>query len=222
VGLAALKTKLISRKIYPQMKKTLIFSTILVSFSLILFSCQKNEDAHPEDFVIPMNKEVVLTKPNGVKITASDVYSRKNTFRREIKINAGENNTQLSPIYMTFVSDSDDNIYEKMKSHPYSVNGEFTIETEGQVILRKKVVNGVWKKSELIAFQVSSAPGPKSNPKVPCSVGTVHDCVAWEIDDMNWIEYGLCLASAPGCYGGLWASCAWEVCHNHMQYTNPN
>lgn len=39
---------------------------------------------------------------------------------------------------------------------------------------------------------------------------------------MNWIDYALCAASAPACYGGLWASCSWEVCHNHMKYTDPN
>lgn len=93
-----------------------------------------------------------------------------------------------------------------------------TIETEGQVILKRKVKNGIFQKSELIAFRV---PGPTYNPNVACTVGTVHDCVSWKIEDMNWIEYGACLVSAPACYATLWASCTWEVCHNHMQYINP-
>ena len=105
-----------------------------------------------------------------------------------------------------------------MATNPYSVNGLLTIETEGQVIMNKRVINGVWQKNEIVAYKV---PAPTYNANVACTGTTVHNCVSWEIEDMNWIEYGACLISAPACYATLWASCAWEVCHNHIQYTNP-
>jgi hypothetical protein len=88
----------------------------------------------------------------------------------------------------------------------------------GLLVLKKHIVNGAWGKTEIIA---SRLPGPIYNPNLACNAITIHDCVSYEIEDMNWIEYGACLVSAPACYATLWASCTWEVCHNHMQYTNP-
>jgi hypothetical protein len=106
-----------------------------------------------------------------------------------------------------------------MKNSPNTVNGTLQVEVEGQVIYKKRIINGVGQKGQKIPFK--SSDGINAS-RVPCTVSTVHDCVAWEIDDMNWIEYGACLVGAPACYATLWASCTWEVCHNGKQYTNPN
>ena len=54
-----------------------------------------------------------------------------------------------------------------------------------------------------------------------CSVESVHDCVSYKIEDMNLVEYGLCLASAPSCYAGVWAVCAYDVCVKGKTYINP-
>jgi uncharacterized protein YxeA len=206
------------------MKKIIFASSLLTTIVITFFACQKKEVQFDENFVLKKNEAFVKKLDNGGSITATDVYSKINSFRRAINIDAGPGKGKLPEIYLTFLSNDDENIYEKMKNNPYTVNGEFTVEAGGQVILRKKVVNGQWQKSDLISLSeayVNSEP-PHYNPNLKCTVKTVHDCVAWEIDDMNWIEYGLCLASAPGCYAGLWASCTWEVCHNHMEYKNPN
>jgi hypothetical protein len=191
------------------------FLTLICSLFLFAVSCEKGAINTSPDFVVAKNPDVTVTKPNGVSVTASDVYSRKSSFKRKISILSGRNTGNMPNVYITFISSDNDNIYEKMKTRPTEVNGNLIIETEGQVILTKRVVNGKWGGTKLI--------NPSSvKASAACTVSTVHDCVAWEIDDMNWIEYGACLLSAPGCYATLWASCTWEVCHNHKVYDNPN
>ena len=188
---------------------TLIFYTV---------SCEKSSKIANDDFLIPKNSDVTITKPNGLSVHVSDVFSKRTEFRRKITITPSNTSGNLSDIYVTFISSDGDNIYDKMKTNPTGVNGRLIIETEGQIILTKQVVNGKWgstkleKRNAAISRVVS----------VACTVKTIHDCVAWEIEDMNWIEYGACLVSAPACYATLWASCTWEVCHNHKTYVNPN
>lgn len=199
----------------------LICLTTLSSICIFsILSCNKVSDLKLNtDFVIEKNKPITILKDDGVSVTAIDIYSKKTSFRREITINGGINKEELAKIYITFTSSDNTNIYQMMISNPKSVNGEFTIETEGQVILKKKIKNGIWEMSEILTYKPMP---PNYNPKVPCAVSTIVDCIEWKLNDMNWIEYGGCCISAPACYANLWASCTWEVCHNHMQYTNPN
>jgi hypothetical protein len=197
----------------------IILTSLLISFFVLSFySCKKRSDALSADFVIPKNQAYTFTKDNGVKVTVSDIFSRVSSFKRKVNVNPGISKGKIEPIYISFISNSSENIYSQMKSHPNSVNGVLILETGGLLVLKKHIVNGAWGKTEIIA---SRLPGPIYNPNLACNAITIHDCVSYEIEDMNWIEYGACLVSAPACYATLWASCTWEVCHNHMQYTNP-
>jgi hypothetical protein len=199
------------------MKRIFFLSVTIASF--IVFACNK-EKSNSNEF-IPKNETVTIQGKNGITVTASDVYSMKSSFRREIQIVEPKTNTKFPKIFMNFQSDNTGNIYEQLKNRRESVNGTFTIETEGQVIFEKKIVNGIGQKGHNIKLK-TIFPNGSSRENVACTVTTVHDCVAWEIDDMNWIEYGFCLAGAPACYASLWASCTWEVCHNNKVYVNPN
>ena len=204
------------------MKKGL-FSFFILSFGILLFNftaCKKSADENTKDDHIPKNAAVTISGKNGITITATDVYSKKSSFKREILINNEAIGTSFPLIHMTFVSDDNDNIYEKIRNTPNLVNGVFTIEINEEIVLRKKIINGKGLKSELVKAKQGAV--TDMNQAVPCTVTTVHDCVAWEIDDMNWIEYAACLISAPACYAELWASCTCEVCHNGKRYVNPN
>lgn len=186
--------------------------------SSFIISCNKTSGTANENEFIPQNKSITIDGKNGITVTASDVYSKKSSFKRQIIIADPISNAKFPAIFITFISDNSSNIYEQFKNKKSSVSGEFTIEVDGQIILKKRIVNGVGLKTQLLSPQVSA----REAEAAPCNVSTVHDCVAWEIEDMNWVEYGFCLASAPGCYAGLWASCTWEVCHNGKTYVNPN
>ena len=195
---------------------------MITCFSLLIACSRSEKEVIDPDFVIARNAVTKVDGKDGVTITASDVFSRRSSFRREIEIQTKEAGN-LGKVYLTFTSADADNIYEKMRNSPNTVNGELTIETGGQVILRKKVVNGAWARTDVVAYKVDTNGSEEKRVNLAaCSVTTVHDCVAWEIDDMNWVEYGFCLAGAPACYAGLWASCTWEVCHNNKTYVNPN
>lgn len=194
------------------------FSIFLIMFTCLTMVACKKEKAKVEDEYIPKNETVIIQGKNGIIVTASDVYSKMSKFKRRIQIEYPEGNAKLPEIFISFESDDNDNIYKKFGESPNSISGFFLIETGGQVIYKKRIINGESQKGENIKYKV---PGPVYDPNVACTVSTVHNCVSWEIEDMNWIEYGACLISAPGCYATLWASCTWEVCHNHIRYTNP-
>jgi len=188
------------------------FSFLILSLGLIFItSCKKAETPNP-DFYVPQNKSITVEGKNGITLTASDVYSRKSSFKRQIDLNDPISKRSFQTIYQTFISDTDIDVYEKIKSDPNSINGTFTIEVDGQIVFFRKIVNGVSQKPNFEEFDISQ------RATIPCNLTTIHDCVAWTIDDMNWIEYGACLLTAPGCYATLWASCTWEVCHNHVPH----
>lgn len=201
------------------MKKIITSAAFSVLFmTILIIGCSKSNETANENEFIPLNKSVTIEGKNGITVTASDVYSKKSSFRRQIIINDPKSDVKLPAFFITFVSDNSTNIYDQFANNKSSINGEFAIEVDGQVILKKRIENGVGAKSKLFAFN----PIGRAEMAAPCNVTTVHDCVAWEIEDMNWVEYGFCLAGAPACYAGLWASCTWEVCHNGRTYVNPN
>lgn len=196
------------------MRKLLFLSMFTCALAI---SCSKQDTRTNQDVTPAANAPFTVEGRNGITVTASDVYSVKTSFRREIEIKDPQKNVSFPKLYLTFVSSGEENVYQQMKERPNTVNGEFTIETAGQVIYKRAIVNGKAQKGIKLPFRTAS-----TEMAAPCTVTTVHDCVAWEIDDMNWIEYGACLVSAPGCYATLWASCTWEVCHNGKTYVNPN
>ena len=189
---------------------------LTVSLLFLISACKKQSHSEQVEF-IPENAPLTIQGQDGISVTASDVYSKKSSFRREIIVNNANTESQVLKAYVTFISDNSENIYSQLKSKRNEVSGTFTIETEGQVIYKKRIINGIEQKGEKVALNLAS----KALPVVPCTVTTVHDCVSWKIDDMNWIDYTLCLASAPGCYAGLWASCTWDVCKRGIKYENP-
>lgn len=77
--------------------------------------------------------------------------------------------------------------------------------------MTQKVIYGYWR--SVVGKVIATVDmDPLNDPKVPCTVTTVYDCVSWEIEEMNWIEYRGCIVGAPVCYATLWASCTREVC----------
>ena len=203
------------------MLKKILWGVALCSLFITLLSMSLPKKSNSK-IVIPKNEPTIIKGKNGISVLATDVESNFSNFKRAIKITSTENKSISLKFVLSYTSDNiNENIYETLKYNPNTFNGNFTIETEGQEIYNVRIENG---KAQRVVRKILSAvaPPPVYDANVACGVGTVHDCVSYKIEEMNWIEYGICLASAPGCYAGIWASCTWEVCHNHMRYTDPN
>lgn len=100
---------------------------------------------------------------------------------------------------------------EIMKDLPTKINsfnGTFIIEVEGQILHKSIIKDGIVKESEIKKFEISEF----ARISYPCTVDGITSCADDQINDMNWIEYGFCLASAPACLAELYLSCGWENC----------
>ena len=201
-------------------KKALLTLTLAFSFfSYQQAFCQEAE------FVIPKNEDVTIEGKDGIIITASDVYSMTSKLKRKITIYDTKTKTMIGEAFIKFESsNSSDNIYTMLQNDPAGFSGFISIEFEDQVVYVKNIINGNPVKGDQFASKQAfqQGPGPVYNPNLRCTLRNIHDCVAYNIEKLNWFQLGICLASAPACYGKHWATCGWEVCHNHMQYTNPN
>jgi hypothetical protein len=204
-------------------KKTLPFFILLIAFTLLIIqSCSKQtNDASDE---IPKNEKLTITGKGGILVTAEDVYSTATEFKRMITITDPNTGTTFPAIYLTFTSaKKNKNIYKQLREDKSNVDGILTVEVGGSKILTQSVVKGkdmTMKRSVINTLAVADG-DPVKDPKVPCTITTVHDCVSYKIEDMNVVEYAFCLAGAPACYAELWASCTWDVCHEKIRYTNP-
>ena len=199
-------------------------TNIIIGFYFILFafnniSCVKSnfdikDEFKNDNFVIPNNFDYSLKMPNGLNLTASDIFSRKLTFRRKISINSNTTFQKLPDIFITFKSSENDvDIYDIIRNKG-KINGTLVIETEGIVVLSLQIDNSEW-----VATTTNKTLIPMSSS---CTVTKIHDCVSKKIHDMNWLEYGACLLSAPECYALLWASCSWDNCFGNGSTQEPH
>ena len=201
-------------------KKALLTLTLAFSFfSYQQAFCQEAE------FVIPKNEDVTIEGKDGIVITASDVYSMNTKLKRKITIYDSKTKTTIGEVFIKLESSkSNDNLYTILQNDPDSFSGSVSFEVDEQVVYEKNIVNGTTVKVEQVASKQAfqGGPGPVYNPNLRCTIRTIHDCVAYNIEGMGWIQLLVCLMSAPSCYARQWAFCTWDVCRNHMQYTNPN
>lgn len=203
------------------MKKYFLFLVFFCSISGLKSYSQES------DFVIARNPDVTIQADDGTLIVASDVYSRKSALKRNIRLIHPKTNELIGEAFiMLESSDPDGNLYETIRENLGKFSGTLTIESGEVVIYRKQIVNGVADPAQVIAGraagELAGGPGPVYNPNLRCTLGNIHDCVSYRVEGLNWFQFALCLVSAPACYGRHWAFCSFDVCINHMQYTNPN
>ena len=212
-----------SRQVVKLIKmKKIVLLTLTLAFSFFSMQHAFCQDA---EFVIPKNEEVTIEGKDGIIITASDVYSMNSKLKRKITIYDSKTKTMIGEAFIKVESSkSSDNIYYILQNDPAGFSGFISIEVDDQVAYVQNIVNGNPVKGDQVASKQSfqGGPGPVYNPNLRCTFRNIHDCVAYNIEKLNWFQFGVCLVSAPACYAKHWADCGWEVCHNHMQYTNPN
>lgn len=192
----------------------------LYVFSFCCFSSMK-AISQEADFVIPQNEVVKLKAEDGTTIVATDIYSMKSKLKRSVRLFNPKTNELIGETIIRLESaDPEQNMYEQLEKDPDAFTGVLIIEADGITIYKREIQKGEVVGGENYGRQ--GGPGPVYNPNLSCSVGNIHDCVAYRVEGMNWLQFGLCLLRAPVCYAEQWAYCTYSVCWNHMQYTNPN
>lgn len=179
------------------------------------------------DFVIDKNADYTAQAENGTLVIARDVYSMKTALKRSIQLINPKTQQVIGEAFITLQgTDPGQNIYDALKETPEKFSGVLVIEADGKVLYRKEILNGISDAGgvvgERMAGNLAGGPGPVYNPNLMCSLGNIHNCVSYRIEEMSWWRFALCLVRAPACYAGQWAFCTYDVCVNHMQYTNPN
>ena len=191
---------------------------IILVVALFTISCQKQTTLQPE---FQANETIKINVNENLELVAYDVLTNNSQIIRRIDFYDSKTKLILQS-YTLQLTSTEGSILEKVKSKKFT--GSFIIYSNGYSVMSTSAVRGVFKdfyrtdtkKNLLIKTDVAEGGGD-----APCSLTSVHDCVSFKIDDMNFTEYVLCLASAPACYAGVWAICAEDVCIHGKTYVNP-
>lgn len=141
-----------------------------------------------------------------------------NSIERKIEIVNRGTNAVLDVFNIVYKTDPNALVSDQIKSK--ILTGTLEIRHQGDIIeswiIQKNISNRATIQNSA-TVQTNTYTAPSS-----CTISLVHDCVAYKINDMNPVEYILCLGSAPACYGGLWSICTYDVCYSNKIYINPN
>jgi hypothetical protein len=195
-----------------------------IFFNLLLWAI--TSDCYCQDkatnFYIPKNQDYTVTT-DGYMFTAADVLSARDKMVRKIVMTQPNSRTGPSEILIELESTNlQRDLYDQLQNSPSTFCGTMKLIMNGTTLSTLLIINGQPSGQGQTSRLYSEPPAPVYNPNLPCTLRTVHDCVAFVIEGMNWLEYGVCMIRAPVCYLAQWTSCFRQVCRNHMQYTNPN
>ncbi len=203
----------------------------LLMLSCTLICCQKTStyenspDENEESLILQSANPRILIK-------ASSLHKSKDSIVRQIELLDSRDSSLLYAYNIKAENSSQKDINISRAITEKKFRGKVSISMAGVELLSHDYKLGTTLKAnkqkaaqEISAKQISqSRIGRfKMNPQpdFPCTIDTVHDCVSFKIDDMNWVDYAICVASAPACYGQLWASCTYDVCVNGEEFNNP-
>ena len=192
-------------------KKLLLFALIgLISLN----SCKKEEG---QEKVFVPNKTLTIKINENLELIASDVKTDNDEIIRRIDFKDPSTKVLLNSYLLELKCDDGGNILDEISNKKFT--GSFIIYSDGYSVMSTSATKGKFANFNRIDTKETFLLKTLSHNQ--CSVVSVHDCVSFKIEDMNIVEYTLCLASAPGCYSGLWATCAYDVCVKGKTYINP-
>ena len=140
-------------------------------------------------------------------IESFEIKSEVNSIINEVKITLKETKETLPSFIYKFVSDGKSDVKMDLKNKSDVINGVFTIEVDRQLLYRVKIVNSKFQNAETYEFTGTSFLGKK----YPCTIKGNFECAVDRINEMNWFDYGVCLATAPECLAQTHISC-WVDC----------
>ena len=101
-----------------------------------------------------------------------------------------------------FKSDDVKDDISNLRTNFSNFDGTFEVFVQNQLIASSVIDKGVVVSSQLYEYAGDYT----------CSVDGITTCADDEINQMNWIEYAFCAASAPACLAEIYSSCLWESC----------
>ena len=175
--------------------------------SMMFFqSCEKGDSTiiHDEN----NSSKVAIVSDNLKTVQAKLIDTNPNLYVIEVKITNKKTKETLPTFIHKFIPDNPNEIMKDLPRKMNSFNGTFILEVEGQFLLKSIIKNGTVVKSEhnkFVAYHLAKE-------DYSCTISGIQDCAEDTINDMNWVDYSFCLASAPVCLAQTYASCAWESC----------
>jgi hypothetical protein len=140
-------------------------------------------------------------------IEASTIKSEVNSIIAEVKITLKETKETLPSFIYKFVSDSKSDIRVDLEKKSDVINGVFIIEVDKQILYRAKVVNSKLQEAETFEYVGTSILGKK----YPCTIKGNFECAVDRVNEMNWFDSAVCMATAPECLAQIHISC-WVDC----------
>lgn len=139
-------------------------------------------------------------------VEVTTVKSEINSRIIEMKITNKKTKVTLPTIYHKITLDNKNEKFDDLSKDLSSINGIYTIEVNGQILVSKIIKNGKIQSTEIKTASSLYA-------RYPCTTRGLILCADNEFNNMNWVEYGFCMAGAPACLAEVYASCAWESCN---------
>lgn len=141
-------------------------------------------------------------------VESTNVKSIINSIVTEVKITDKKNGATLPYFIYKLISQKKGDIKTELKEDPKSFNGTLTLEVDGQIVYRVKVLNGSFEKPEVFEFTGTTEAGKK----YPCSIKGNIQCARDTINNMNWFDYTICAITALECLAQTHISCAIDNC----------
>lgn len=165
-----------------------------------------------------MNKPYLAHSSSTVDLLATDSVNSSTTVIKKIRFIDRKFGFVFNEFIIKIeVDNKKDNVFNVLRSR--KITGTFEIIHQNQVIVKTHVINGVEGSTEHYGVEDSRGSIGPTNGKLsmapnldPCTFSGVHDCVSERIKAMGWVEYGLCLTTAPECYAAQWLICDFQVC----------
>lgn len=164
--------------------KPLIFSSIFLVLSLFCFSQESQ----------------VFESSLGVDIRVTAITTDEHYVLRKIELIDRSADTAFDTFEHEIVSDEGETESIEVALNAGTFSGFIYIKSGETVIEALHINNG-----ENDIEGSYRLPDPEK-----CTWKILRKCVRGTIDNMNWVEYGICLLAAPECYGTIWAACMWD------------
>ena len=133
-----------------------------------------------------------------------DKNNEEHIFTINIDVYDKSKNEKWPTIVHNFISDDREKNISNLPEKFDNFNGIFEIKVGDKVISQTMI-----KKGKVISFNKISE---LKISDYDCSVEGIIECADDTINDMNWIEYGFCAATAPMCLARVYSSCTFENC----------
>jgi hypothetical protein len=189
------------------MKKPLFIFLSFISFFYL--SCQKEQSEN----ILTINKPLIINTQTQFDIRATDVVTTKSLMIRKIEF-IDRNNNQIVDSFLISMEEMDTSENILLTLRRKSFKGTFKIISDNQILYNLNIENGMKQGIDIYKTSIDSI---KSNLVPTCKFNLIHGCVSHAIKSMGIFEYGVCLYSAPECYGLLWAGCAFNYCVTGQQ-----